>query len=121
MGKILRSILTIFVLVVACLASHTEYLYQKEILGDFAMISGGCYFMARIGVMGAGFKMASINKWIPWIVFISISLTFTIWSTGHIAGNRISLFVLWIALAGELAVGISHLREDNANWRDLAN
>ena len=114
------ALLLIVILVAACAASYIEYLFHKEVVGEFAMVSGGCYGMFRFSVGGAGVQMAKVNKWIPCALFIAISLAFTIWSTFHIetaaeilkiggttdAAKVILLSVLWMAFAGELVLGI---------------
>lgn len=114
------ALLLIVILVAAVAASYIEYLFHKEVVGEFAMVSGGCYGMFRFSVGGAGVQMAKVNRWIPCALFIAISLAFTIWSTFHVetaadilriggtteAAKVILLSVLWMAFAGELVLGV---------------
>lgn len=114
------ALLLIVILVAAVAASYIEYLFHKEVVGQFAMVSGGCYGMFRFSVGGAGVQMAKVNRWIPCALFVAISLAFTIWSTFHVetaaeilmiggtkeAAKVILLSVLWMAFAGELVLGV---------------
>ncbi|MCB9298835.1 MAG: hypothetical protein H6559_37805 [Lewinellaceae bacterium] len=114
------ALLLIVILVSAVAASYIEYAFHKEVVGQFAMVSGSSYGMFRFAVGGAGVQMAKIQKWIPAGLFIAISLAFTAWSTYHVdtaarelmvggtveAARIILLTILWTAFAGELALGI---------------
>lgn len=114
------ALLLVVILVSAVAASYIEYAFHKEVVGQFAMASGGSYGMFRFAVGGAGVQMAKIQKWIPAAMFVTISLVFTAWSTYHVdtaarelmiggtieAARVILLTVLWSAFAGELVLGI---------------
>ncbi len=114
------ALLLIVILVAAVAASYVEYLFHQKVVGEFAMVSGGCYGMFRFAVGGAGVQMSKIQKWIPAAFFVAISLAFTVWSSYHVetaakalmiggtveAANIIILTVLWTAFAGELVLGI---------------
>lgn len=114
------ALLLIVILVSAVAAAYIEYAFHEQIVGQFAMVSGGSYGMFRFAVGGAGVQMAKIHKWIPAGLFVTISLAFTVWSTYHVdtaaeilriggtaeAAQIILLTILWTAFAGELALGI---------------
>lgn len=114
------ALLLIVILISAVAASYIEYAFHKEVVGQFAMVSGSSYGMFRFAVGGAGVQMAKIQKWIPAALFVAISLAFTAWSTYHVdtaamelmvggtveAARIILLTILWTAFAGELALGI---------------
>lgn len=114
------ALLLIVILISAVAASYIEYAFHKEVVGQFAMVSGGSYGMFRFAVGGAGVQMAKIQRWIPAALFVAISLLFTAWSTYHVdtaaqqlmiggtieAARVILLTILWTAFAGELALGI---------------
>lgn len=114
------ALLLVVILVAAVAASYIEYLFHQKVVGEFAMVSGGCYGMFRFAVGGAGVQMSKIQRWIPAAIFIAISLAFTVWSSYHVetaarmmmiggtleAAKIILLTVLWTAFAGELVLGI---------------
>ena len=113
-------LLIIVIVVAAMAASYIEYQYHQEVIGQFAVISGGGYGMFRFAVGTAGIQVAKENRWIPAFLFLLISLIFTVWSSFHIsaaaeilriggtpeAAEIILLTVLWMAFSGELVLGI---------------
>lgn len=120
-------LLIIVIVVAAVSAAYIEYQYHSQVIGQFAVVSGGGYGMFRFSVGTAGIQVAKENKWVPAFLFVAISLGFTIWSSFHIApaaeilriggtpeaAEIILLTVLWMAFAGELVLGIfSYIMQD---------
>lgn len=125
-------LLIIVIVVAAVSAAYIEYQYHSQVIGQFAVVSGGGYGMFRFSVGTAGIQVAKENKWVPAFLFVAISLGFTIWSSFHIApaaeilriggtpeaAEVILLTVLWMAFAGELVLGIfSYIMQDKDSWR----
>lgn len=120
-------LLIIVIVVAAVSAAYIEYQYHSQVIGQFALVSGGGYGMFRFSVGTAGIQVAKENKWVAAFLFVAISLGFTIWSSFHIApaaeilriggtpeaAEIILLTVLWMAFAGELVLGIfSYIMQD---------